>query len=863
MTLDYLRLAIALLLPWAGGFFWLAAVEQRCNSLPPNRLRQLGYALFIGYAGVQGTVLAYNGLTGSVAFLPILSVIAVLTALGGALFILGRGKQPAPAAASTVMEQGSGYARLALMLFLAWACFHLLLSAVEIIYRPIFPWDAWLNWMYRAKAWFYAGAVMPMDAPADWLNGNITATYNVAGNIYPTFPSIMALWTALALGQWSETLVNLPVLCCGIALALGLYGQCRETGLPTWLAVTAVYLLLSIPLIGTHLSLAGQADIWMAGFTGLGLVTLISGQFRESPYHTCLGLLLLGLGIAVKNEGLVWFMAALLVLCTARWPRTLAAATGAAVVILGLAWILGISSVDLPLLGKLGIENSQVHIPLVGSYTLVDNELLDDYWANFFAGGSWHLLWPLVIAAVPALIILPAGPGRRSILALLAVLILTQLLIFEGTEQGEWAEQWTAINRLPMHFAPALVFALTLAANGLVSRQSDRDTPARALYPGIFLLGLLLPLVALTAYLHFSSPPTSGEAQLLTAKDLKIVVGEGRIRDDTGIVTGFSDKVAVLSSGNSWIDPEKFRQVSVDLAGSPRTQVRLFWRTAGGTDDLHFIELGQPAKRHLSLAGHPDWQGTIGEVGLVLLSPVNEPVEFTALELHPQTLTGSLRALWSAWTLRDHWTQRSAHFIAAGDPRSALPLPLAITGWWLFSTLLLMVLTRRAPGSGAAVVACALLAWAALDLRWSLNRIAQAAQTVDYYAAAPRDHLDMGNDQGLLALADTVKAYTVDSEEPVLIVAQNRSLEFEILRTKYHLLPRPALGYTGAPENAPADLGRHVIYLRRPAVDNAGSVHASRNLARDLEDWYRRPANIVYESPRAVLVALGEPGARE
>jgi hypothetical protein len=184
------------------------------------------------------------------------------------------------------------------------AALHLLFASIEIIYRPIFPWDAWLNWMYRAKAWFYVGSILPMDAPATCISENATAKYNVAGHNYPSFPSIIALWASTAPGRWSETLVNRPVLLCGLAMPLGLYGQCRELEIPRWLAAFSAYLLLSIPLVGNHLALAGQADGWMMEFTGLGFTALLVGLVSASRFQIALGFTMVALAIGIKNEGL-------------------------------------------------------------------------------------------------------------------------------------------------------------------------------------------------------------------------------------------------------------------------------------------------------------------------------------------------------------------------------------------------------------------------------------------------------------------------------------------------------------------------------------------------------------------------------
>ena len=177
--MDYLRLSLALLLPWLAGYLWLAALEFRFNSGTPNTPRQIGYGLFIGYALLQGVVLAGNALTGAVAFWPLLAVVMLVTVAGAVPFAVSRRRAGPGAPASTPALVPRSVARALFWLAVIWSGLHLLLVATEILHRPVFPWDAWLNWIYRAKAWFYSAQIAPMDNPGEWLRGTGSALYNV------------------------------------------------------------------------------------------------------------------------------------------------------------------------------------------------------------------------------------------------------------------------------------------------------------------------------------------------------------------------------------------------------------------------------------------------------------------------------------------------------------------------------------------------------------------------------------------------------------------------------------------------------------------------------------------------------------
>jgi len=67
----------------------------------------------------------------------------------------------------------------------------------------------------------------------------------------------------------------------------------------------------------------------------------------------------------------------------------------------------------------------------------------------------------------------------RAGVIFICVFLATQLFIFGFTDQGIWADTYTAINRLPLHFAPALVYAAVAA---LCSRAWQSGL--RPAYPG-------------------------------------------------------------------------------------------------------------------------------------------------------------------------------------------------------------------------------------------------------------------------------------------------------------------------------------------------------------------------------------------
>lgn len=243
-------------------------------------------------------------------------------------------------------------------------------------------------------------------------------------------------------------------------------------------STTACYLLYSIPLFATHVALAGYADIWMAAFSGLGFVALMRGTTGRQAFQTALGVLMLGLALLVKNEAAVWLLAGLLLYALITFRRRTIMVAGLALLVGALTGLaLGISHVDLPFLGTLGVVDDRLEIPLIGSFVLESHNVWQVYWDNFFAMGSWNLLWMLVGASWLIAVIRrkPVNPEFRASALFIAIFLATQFFIFGLTNQGVWADTYTAINRLPLHFLPALLYAALAVISNL---QNSGDAHA-------------------------------------------------------------------------------------------------------------------------------------------------------------------------------------------------------------------------------------------------------------------------------------------------------------------------------------------------------------------------------------------------
>jgi len=824
-----------LLLPWLGGTLWLVFAESRFEPKGPhNRVRQTGYGFFLGYAVLFMAIIANDMLTGTTSWVGLMLFLGGFAGSGGLAVWLSVSQTgpslntiPAPPHGSK-----SSAVKMLAVLVAVWTAIHLVFITVDIFTQPLYPWDAWLAWVYRAKAWFMAGGMTAVVSPAEWASATATNIYTIDAWTYPLFPSVIPYWAALSLGNWSETLVNLPVLFAGLAIGMALYGQCREYGLGVTGSLVGVYLLYSIPIFATHIALAGYADIWMAGFTGLGFIAVMRAAYVRTAnpkgrygMQMAVGLLMLALAIPVKNEGLVWLLAALglLLLVTCRARVAVLAAVAIAVLTL-FAFTLGITYLDIPLIGTLGIVDGRLVIPFIGNFALELHNVWQVYWDNFFTMGNWNLLWMLVLASLILAIRPPdsmtGSHAQRISLTFISIFLATQLFIFGFTDRGLWADTFTAFNRLPLHFVPALLFAAFMVLNsqlsgpgGLTVGESnsagrDNRTPKRAReqrsrsvaqFALATVLAAAVVSTGLMVYLARDLPDTNVDALDYPAAGFSFAFGSGHPEQDRMVVDGFANGYTLLSSGPVIIQANIHQVLAYEWVPARYPQeAAFFWRQKGKSDNVIRTEITAPGKRLIDLSTEVGWQGEIVEFGFLLAGGQGDVVEIGQAALKPDSLTIRLQLMWQAWTAFEGRSQQSINFLQGGDYRQVVPLPLLVIVWLLTSLVIISVLPKPglstkslsvAHGSPILVYGSVLFlaGWMLLDIRWTANSFKQARVLLQTQRQAP---LSTNLDGEINQYVQRLKADVLGGKAVrILIIGDESAIDYYLLRAKYHLLP--------------------------------------------------------------------------
>lgn len=442
----------AIVLPWVTGGLLIYAVDPRLS------LRELPYAAALGY--LLGIVSA------AVLFALQLRVFGVVSPRWSAAFLVGIAvscglvlQQRVGKAAATVSAANSKKSLLWYGL-LAWVGLKVALILSEVVRQPVLSWDAWTTWLMRSRVWIETGGYAPFTDPVTALARDVG--YSIEAWAYPELVSWIAAWSAAWGAGWNESNAVLPWLALAIALPLGLYAALRRAAASSTLAIAAVWVLLSLPLVATHLAMTGYADIWLATSLAFGLMAGFQWLRTNQSPDLIVSLLFVVIAALLKPEGLVW---------AALFPVALLAARSGARTFLALS-VTGL----LVMLVLFQLDGVRVAVPVLGTLTFGWPASISEVGWHLWIYGNWHLLFWLVGATLLTVLLTARwrsmDHARLGLLAWVIASLGGFLFLFLWTDSAEWARLGTANNRVLLHLVPGLLFwlAVEFAENPLLSR---------------------------------------------------------------------------------------------------------------------------------------------------------------------------------------------------------------------------------------------------------------------------------------------------------------------------------------------------------------------------------------------------------
>lgn len=463
--MDALKTGLALLLPVALGCAWLRLLVP--SQIPARAAMILGHGTLLGLLAVTGILRLLDAAGWPLNFY---AAAALAIALTVPALVIGL-RHPAGPAAHGRSTSTTAWSQLSLggrLLFCALATLLLWrigVLAVEVFWRPLFPWDATMHWATKARVWFEHRALVPFTTEMEWLHTAGEGAYVDRHPFYPPAIPLLQVWMNLALERWDESLMNLPWLAAFCALGLCFFSQLRIANLSLPVAMAATYILLSMPLINIHVALAGYADLFLGATFACALMALHNWSVKRERWQGWLLLLFAAACYLIKNEGAIWPMTLIPAITAAFMARREAAKLFVLLCLLALfGWLVVPKDWALA-----GITLSQLQ-------PAFDFEALIGVITSVLVHDNWHLFGYLMLALVPLGVLIPGGL-TRDFLPLTVALVCAVglfLFLFLFTGFGWAASNYTAVGRLSIQLAPGLAFLGALLYHELLERRGFR-----------------------------------------------------------------------------------------------------------------------------------------------------------------------------------------------------------------------------------------------------------------------------------------------------------------------------------------------------------------------------------------------------
>ncbi|MEP1470473.1 MAG: hypothetical protein ABJK20_05985 [Halieaceae bacterium] len=347
---------------------------------------------------------------------------------------------------------------------LALLCLGLLASrgiaiGLEVYLRPVWAWDSMQHWTKQAKVFFEMRGVVPYVSIENWLELGGNGVYTNMHPDYPIATPLLQAWTAIVLGYWHSSLVNLLWPAMWLAIGLVFYSQARVAGANITVALAATYMILSMPLLNTHAALAGYADLLMSACYLGAVAAFYNWSQTRAPWLLTLSLMTGTSCLLIKNEGFYWFLTLLpgILLATAKHRAIMAwLAAGA----LGFMVFLYAVYPDLSVAG----------------HSLADFDIFyrPDSWIPIYLStlvhDNWHLLFYLFLATLLTTPFL--GKKVMPILAVVLSAVALYLMLYVMTSNSAGAVQFTSLNRVALQLAPSLGFFTLIAYLALSDKKN-------------------------------------------------------------------------------------------------------------------------------------------------------------------------------------------------------------------------------------------------------------------------------------------------------------------------------------------------------------------------------------------------------
>jgi len=252
---------------------------------------------------------------------------------------------------------------------------------------PIIEWDAVSFIALKGKIFFYEKSIYRFQF--------------LPNSAYPLHVPLAMAWTALNLGEWSETLVKIIFPAYFVAYAMLHYSVVRAC-LDKWWAKGSLALLFSAFFFNYHATIAYRDITLMFYFCG-GILLILLQSRTKSNVLFMLSALFLGFASFVKLEGALYMCIGLIMISYAYCKEmTLISWKN----VWGLSRILAVPIaiflfyfVYKKLIGAVSFSQdlSMVAAPVIGTRL---GHLFKIFFTELFLSANWHLTWILLVLSL-------------------------------------------------------------------------------------------------------------------------------------------------------------------------------------------------------------------------------------------------------------------------------------------------------------------------------------------------------------------------------------------------------------------------------------------------------------------------------
>lgn len=340
--------------------------------------------------------------------------------------------------------------------------FSVVLASSLLIYingalLPNIAWDSWSVWEGRANQWMAHGLGVKVALPQAWLYSD-DSIFNLSAN-YPEGLSLLYFVPKL-FTQSSFEITQILYFSAYAFTVLVLQNHIKEFGASYFLQLFFILLAFTLPLMGNHLMISGYADIWIAIILVLVLLTYIdyANYKKKAALITLLGYVCLL--PMFKLEGWIW----LTLLVLAHSVSVIKANKKAKFMLLGIVLLLiflvwlGIDF-ETPF-GPLILSSSQVNIFSLLKLQIEFTNISELLMSGLFWQNNWSLIWLGLPFLFISFFTQKQDSTSNTIHLFFTLSILSVLFLFYFTKASQWAEDFTAINRIVLQLTPCYLLLL-------------------------------------------------------------------------------------------------------------------------------------------------------------------------------------------------------------------------------------------------------------------------------------------------------------------------------------------------------------------------------------------------------------------